>query len=54
MKRYFQSMFSVYLSTYLGASFDSRKLSISYNTITTIIDQPQTLSILCVDAWKMV
>jgi ATP-binding cassette, subfamily B, bacterial HlyB/CyaB len=43
--------FGNYLSTYLAASFDSRKLSITYNTSASTNDQLQTLAILCVGAW---
>lgn len=43
--------FGNYLSTYLNASFDSRKLSITYNTAASTLDQLQTLAILCVGAW---
>lgn len=51
MEPQLKNTFSGYLSTYLGASFDSRKLSITYNTIATTIDQFQTFAILCAGAW---
>jgi ATP-binding cassette, subfamily B, bacterial HlyB/CyaB len=51
MEPQLKNTFSGYLSSYLSASFDSRKLSITYNTIATTIDQLQTLAILCVGAW---
>lgn len=34
-----QQTFGNYLSTYLNASFDSRKLSITYNTAANTLDQ---------------
>ena len=51
MEPQLKQTFGNYLSTYLHASFDSRKLSISYNTAASTLDQLQTLSILCVGAW---
>ena len=51
MEPQLKQTFGNYLSTYLNASFDSRKLSITYNTATNIPYQPQTLAILCVGAW---
>lgn len=51
MEPQLKQTFGNYLSTYLHASFDSRKLSISYNTAANTLDQLQTLAILCVGAW---
>ncbi|MGZ8272175.1 MAG: peptidase domain-containing ABC transporter [Methylophilus sp.] len=51
MEPQLKQTFGNYLSTYLAASFDSRKLSITYNTAASTIDQLQTLAILCVGAW---
>jgi len=51
MEPQLKQTFGNYLSTYLHASFDSRKLSISYNTAASTLDQLQTLAILCVGAW---
>ncbi|MDD2932250.1 MAG: peptidase domain-containing ABC transporter [Methylotenera sp.] len=51
MEPQLKQTFGNYLSTYLNASFDSRKLSISYNTAANTLDQLQTLAILCVGAW---
>jgi len=51
MEPQLKQTFGNYLSTYLNSSFDSRKLSISYNTAASTLDQLQTLSILCVGAW---
>jgi len=43
--------FGDYLAEYLGAGFQSRNLSNSYNTAANAIDQTQTLAILCTGAW---
>ncbi|PPC94067.1 MAG: ABC transporter [Methylotenera sp.] len=51
MEPQLKQTFGNYLSTYLNASFDSRKLSITYNTAASTLDQIQTLAILCVGAW---
>lgn len=51
MEPQLKQTFGNYLSTYLNASFDARKLSITYNTVASTVDQLQTLSILCVGAW---
>lgn len=51
MEPQLKQTFGNYLSSYLHASFDSRKLSISYNTAASTLDQLQTLAILCVGAW---
>ena len=51
MEPQLKQTFGNYLSTYLNASFDSRKLSIIYNTAANTLDQLQTLAILCVGAW---
>jgi ATP-binding cassette, subfamily B, bacterial HlyB/CyaB len=51
MEPQLKKTFGNYLSTYLNASFDSRKLSITYNTAANTLDQLQTLAILCVGAW---
>jgi len=51
MEPQLKQTFGNYLSTYLNASFDSRKLSITYNTAASTLDQLQTLAILCVGAW---
>jgi len=51
MEPQLKQTFGNYLSSYLNASFDSRKLSISYNTAASTLDQLQTLAILCVGAW---
>ena len=51
MEPQLKQTFGNYLSTYLTASFDSRKLSITYNTAANTLDQLQTLAILCVGAW---
>lgn len=51
MEPQLKQTFGSYLSTYLNASFDSRKLSITYNTAANTLDQLQTLAILCVGAW---
>ncbi|PPD49456.1 MAG: ABC transporter [Methylotenera sp.] len=51
MEPQLKQTFGNYLSTYLNASFDSRKLSITYNTAANALDQLQTLAILCVGAW---
>ena len=51
MEPQLKQTFGNYLSTYLNASFDSRKLSITYNTVANALDQLQTLAILCVGAW---
>ncbi len=51
MEPQLKQTFGNYLSTYLAASFDSRKLSISYNIAASTLDQLQTLAILCVGAW---
>ncbi len=51
MEPQLKQIFGNYLSTYLNASFDSRKLSITYNTAASTLDQLQTLAILCVGAW---
>jgi subfamily B ATP-binding cassette protein HlyB/CyaB len=51
MEPQLKQTFGNYLSTYLNASFDSRKLSITYNTAANTLDQLQTLAILCVGAW---
>jgi subfamily B ATP-binding cassette protein HlyB/CyaB len=51
MEPQLKQTFANYLSTYLNASFDSRKLSITYNTAANTLDQLQTLAILCVGAW---
>ena len=51
MEPQLKQTFGNYLSSYLNASFDARKLSITYNTAATTLDQLQTLAILCVGAW---
>ena len=51
MEPQLKQTFGNYLSTYLNASFDARKLAISYNTAANTLDQLQTLAILCVGAW---
>ena len=51
MEPQLKQTFGNYLSAYLNASFDSRKLSITYNTAANTLDQLQTLGILCVGAW---
>jgi ATP-binding cassette, subfamily B, bacterial HlyB/CyaB len=51
MEPQLKQTFGNYLSTYLAASFDARKLSITYNTAANTLDQLQTLAILCVGAW---
>jgi len=51
MEPQLKQTFGNYLSTYLHASFDNRKLSITYNTAANTLDQLQTLAILCVGAW---
>ena len=51
MEPQLKQTFGNYLSNYLNASFDSRKLSITYNTAANTLDQLQTLAILCVGAW---
>lgn len=51
MEPQLKQTFGDYLSTYLRAGFDSRKLSITYNTAANSLDQLQTLAILCVGAW---
>ena len=51
MEPQLKQTFGNYLSTYLNASFDSRKLSITYNTAANTLDQLQTLAILCLGAW---
>lgn len=51
MEPQLKQTFGNHLSTYLNASFDSRKLSITYNTAANTLDQLQTLAILCVGAW---
>ena len=51
MEPQLKQTFGNYLSAYLNASFDSRKLSITYNTAANTLDQLQTLAILCVGAW---
>lgn len=51
MEPQLKQTFGNYLSSYLNASFDSRKLSITYNTAANTLDQLQTLAILCVGAW---
>lgn len=51
MEPQLKQTFGDYLSTYLHAGFDSRKLSITYNTAANSLDQLQTLAILCVGAW---
>ena len=54
MEPQLKQTFGNYLSTYLNASFDSRKLSITYNTAANTLDQLQTLAILCVGAWQVI
>jgi len=51
MEPQLKQTFGNYLSTYLHASFDNRKLSITYNAAANTLDQLQTLAILCVGAW---
>ncbi len=51
MEPQLKQTFSEFLRTYLNATFDSRKLSITYNTAASSLEQLQTLSILCVGAW---
>lgn len=51
MEPQLKQRFGNYLSDYLGAGFQSRNLSNTYNTAANAIDQIQTLAILCVGAW---
>ncbi len=51
MEPQLKTRFGDYLSEYLGAGFNSRTLSNSYNTAANAIDQAQTLAILCTGAW---
>lgn len=51
MEPQLKQRFGDYLAEYLGAGFQSRNLSNSYNTAANAIDQMQTLAILCVGAW---
>lgn len=40
-----------YLADYLAASFNTRQLSNSYNTVANFLEQMMTLAILCLGAW---
>ena len=51
MEPQLKNTFGNYLGTYLGASFESRQLSNTYNIAANALDQLQTLTILCVGAW---
>ena len=45
--------FGGYLATYLDASFKTRQLSNTYQTIANTLEQLLTLSILCAGAWMV-
>lgn len=51
MEPQLKQRFGDYLAEYLGAGFQSRNLSNTYNTVANAVDQMQTLAILCVGAW---
>ncbi len=45
--------FGDYLSQYLAAAFNTRRLSNTYNVTANTLEQIQTLAILCVGAWMV-
>lgn len=40
-----------YLASYLGSTFNTKRLANTYNTVANALDQTQTLAILCTGAW---
>jgi ATP-binding cassette, subfamily B, bacterial HlyB/CyaB len=48
-----QTKFEEYLASYLSASFNTRKLSTTYNVTIGMLEQLLTLAILCVGAWMV-
>ena len=53
MEPQLQRRFGDYLATYLSASFDTRKLSNTYNVSANTLEQLQVLAILGVGAWMV-
>ena len=51
MEPQLNSRYGEFLSTYLQASFSTRKLSNNFNVVANMLEQLQTLAILCVGAW---
>jgi subfamily B ATP-binding cassette protein HlyB/CyaB len=43
--------YGAYLADYLAASFNTRQLANSYNTVANFLEQMMTLTILCLGAW---
>lgn len=53
MEPQLQTKFGEYLASYLSASFNTRKLSNTYNVVMNTLEQVITLSILCAGAWMV-
>jgi subfamily B ATP-binding cassette protein HlyB/CyaB len=51
MEPQLNSRFGEYLAAYLKAGFGTRQLSNTFNVVANMLDQIQTLAILCVGAW---
>jgi subfamily B ATP-binding cassette protein HlyB/CyaB len=51
MEPQLNSRFGEYLAAYLKAGFGTRQLSNTFNVAANMVDQLQTLAILCVGAW---
>jgi subfamily B ATP-binding cassette protein HlyB/CyaB len=51
MEPQLKSRFGDYLSAYLSASFSTRQLSNTYNTLANTLEQAMTLAVLVVGAW---
>lgn len=51
MEPQLNARFGEYLAAYLKAGFGTRQLSNTFNVVANMLDQVQTLAILCVGAW---
>jgi subfamily B ATP-binding cassette protein HlyB/CyaB len=51
MEPQLKQRFGEYLSSYLRAGFDTRRLANTYNVIANMLEQLLTLAILCTGAW---
>jgi subfamily B ATP-binding cassette protein HlyB/CyaB len=51
MEPQLNSRFCEYLAVYLKAGFGTRQLSNTFNVVANMVEQLQTLAILCVGAW---
>jgi subfamily B ATP-binding cassette protein HlyB/CyaB len=54
MEPQLNSRFGEYLAAYLKAGFGTRQLSNSFNVAANMVEQLQTLAILCVGAWLVI